>query len=232
MRVYSGTVEFVGGEHLERNALFRGEGDRVGEVGARQAGRIGDDSQHVAAQHLMRGPGEKCGVHAAGIGDQGSSRGARFGPAGRAWRRDRRWVPTAILRRFSRVLRMDGARSTSRLPIASSGQIRRDVALSISPTTNRRGCSAADARRSRLCLYSEVLMPSEQLLLPGQVSERADICQRETEAELVLVTNRSQGEAPVLKARRRNSPSYKKSAPSRYCRNPRFASKPQIGGRS
>ncbi len=73
-----GPVEFVGDDDFERDSLFAGEGDGVRQLGASQAGRIGDDGQHVVAQDLMRGPGEKSRVHAAGIGDQGASQGAEM----------------------------------------------------------------------------------------------------------------------------------------------------------
>jgi hypothetical protein len=41
---------------------------------------------------------------------------------------------------------------------------------------------------------------SEQLFLPPEISERADIGQGKVKAELVLVANRAQGKAPVFDA--------------------------------
>ena len=78
MRAYSGTVEFGGHDDFERDSLFAGEGDGIRQLGAGQAGRVGDDGQHVAAQRLMRSPGQKGGVHAAGVGDQGPAQAAEM----------------------------------------------------------------------------------------------------------------------------------------------------------
>ena len=64
------TVEFRSGDHFQRNALFVGEGDGVGQMGAGQAGRIGDDRQHVGSESAVSDPGEIRGIDAAGIGDQ------------------------------------------------------------------------------------------------------------------------------------------------------------------
>jgi len=45
------------------------EGECVFEVVSRQAGGIGNHGAHLGAERLMRGEGEKSGVHAAGVGD-------------------------------------------------------------------------------------------------------------------------------------------------------------------
>jgi hypothetical protein len=43
------TIEFAGHNNLKRDALLPGEGGRVRQLSASQAGRVGDDGQHVAA---------------------------------------------------------------------------------------------------------------------------------------------------------------------------------------
>ena len=54
-----GPVEFAGDDDFERDSLFGGKGGGVRQLGAGQAGRIGDDGQHIAAQGLVRRPGEE-----------------------------------------------------------------------------------------------------------------------------------------------------------------------------
>src|SRR5438552_14058496 len=70
-------VQFIGDDDFERDSVFAGESGGVSQLGASQARRIGNDSQHIVAQDFMRCPGEKSRVRAAGIGDQGSSQGAQ-----------------------------------------------------------------------------------------------------------------------------------------------------------
>ena len=95
-------VEFAGHDDFERDPLFGGKGGCIRQLGAGQAGRIGDDGQHVAAQGLVRRPGKKGRVHAARVGDQGPSQAAKIlveqatfgGEIGFGWHRD-------ILRRLA-----------------------------------------------------------------------------------------------------------------------------------
>ena len=72
-----GAIEFGGGDDFERNASLPGEGDRVGELSAREAGRVGDHGQHARAERLMSGPGEVGGIDSAGVGDEKASEGAK-----------------------------------------------------------------------------------------------------------------------------------------------------------
>ena len=66
-------IEFRGGDHFQRNRLFPRKINRIGKLGACQAGRIGNDRQHIGAQCLMCGPGEVSGIHPAGIGDENAA---------------------------------------------------------------------------------------------------------------------------------------------------------------
>ena len=75
-----GTIEFRGGDHFQRNRLLPRKGDGIGKLRARQAGRVGDDRQHVIPQDLMRGPRQVRRIHAAGIGDQSAAEGAKPDP--------------------------------------------------------------------------------------------------------------------------------------------------------
>jgi len=72
-----GAIEFGGWDDFEGNVLLMGEGDRVGELSAREAGRVGDHGEHVRAERLMSGPGEVGGIDSAGIGDEEASEGAQ-----------------------------------------------------------------------------------------------------------------------------------------------------------
>src|SRR5579864_7695917 len=72
-----GAIEFGGGNDFEGNVLLVSEGDRVGELGAREAGRVGDHGKHVRAERLMSGPGEVGGIDSAGVGDEQASEGAK-----------------------------------------------------------------------------------------------------------------------------------------------------------
>ena len=70
-------IQFVGQDDFERDSLFAGKSGCVGQLGAGQAGRIRDHCQHCLPG-LMRGPGKISGVHAARVGDQGSSQSAKM----------------------------------------------------------------------------------------------------------------------------------------------------------
>src|SRR5882724_9555105 len=69
-------VELAGDDDFEGDLLFSGKGGCIRQLGAGQAGRISDDGQHIAAQHLVCRPGEKCRVHATRVSDQGPSQAA------------------------------------------------------------------------------------------------------------------------------------------------------------
>ena len=64
------TVKFRGRDYFKGNRLFLGESNCIGKLGARQAGRVGDDRQHVFSQRLMRSPSQVGGVNTAGVGDE------------------------------------------------------------------------------------------------------------------------------------------------------------------
>ena len=66
---YTGDPLFAKGLDLVQET----EGARIGKLGACQAGRIGNDRQHIGAQCLMCGPGEVSGIHPAGIGDENAA---------------------------------------------------------------------------------------------------------------------------------------------------------------
>ena len=70
-------VEFAGRNNFKRNALLASEGDSVGELEAGEAGRVGDDRQQAVAEGLVSGPGQECGVSAAGVGDQSAAERAQ-----------------------------------------------------------------------------------------------------------------------------------------------------------
>ena len=62
-------IKFGGGDHFQGDRLFLGKGDCIGKLGARQAGRVGDDGQHSISQHLMSSPREVGRINSAGVGD-------------------------------------------------------------------------------------------------------------------------------------------------------------------
>ena len=66
-------VEFRSCDHFQRNGLLLRKGNRVGKLGACQAGGVGNDRQHVVPERLMCGPSQVGGIHAAGIGDEQTS---------------------------------------------------------------------------------------------------------------------------------------------------------------
>jgi hypothetical protein len=70
-------VEFGGRDDFEGDSVFSGKGDGVGEMGAGQAGGVGDYCQHVGAEFAVRDPGEIGGVHAAGVGDEDAAKVAQ-----------------------------------------------------------------------------------------------------------------------------------------------------------
>ena len=72
-------IEFRGRDHLQRNRLLPGKGNCVGKLGARQAGRVGNDRQHTISQRLMGRPRQVRGIHAAGISDEHASQFAQMG---------------------------------------------------------------------------------------------------------------------------------------------------------
>jgi len=63
-------VHFRGVDDFQRNRALPGEREGVSQLSAGQAWRIGDHRKHVVAQSLMRSPGEKRRIDAAGIGNQ------------------------------------------------------------------------------------------------------------------------------------------------------------------
>jgi len=63
-------LHLAGLQNVQRDVVFAGEGDGRGQFLAGQAGRIGDDGEHIVAQHLVSFVGEISGIDAAGIGNQ------------------------------------------------------------------------------------------------------------------------------------------------------------------
>ncbi len=74
-----GAVEFCGRDDFEGNPMFVGEGDGVGEMGAGQAGGVGDYCEHIGAEFAVRGPGEVSGVYSSGVGDEDATQVAQGG---------------------------------------------------------------------------------------------------------------------------------------------------------
>jgi hypothetical protein len=72
-------VEFGSRDDFEGDSVFIGEGDGVGEMGAGQARRIRNYSQHVFAEFAVRDPGEIGGVNAAGVGHKHAAQLAQGG---------------------------------------------------------------------------------------------------------------------------------------------------------
>ena len=66
-------IHFAGLDHLNGDPVLLREGERVLQLGARQAGRICDYSEHVLAQDVVRDPCKIRRIDAAGISDQGAS---------------------------------------------------------------------------------------------------------------------------------------------------------------
>ena len=64
-----GVFQFLRFHHFDGDSALTREGECVFEVVSRQAGGIGNHGAHLGAERLMRGEGEKSGVHAAGVGD-------------------------------------------------------------------------------------------------------------------------------------------------------------------
>ena len=58
--------------------LFARKGECILQMGARQAGGIGNHGPHTLAEHLMRRPGQKGGVHASGVRNDQPGRAARI----------------------------------------------------------------------------------------------------------------------------------------------------------
>src|SRR5208337_748700 len=65
-----GIFQFLRFHYLNRDSVPARKGERVFQVSPGQAGGIGDYSEHLAAKHLMRRPGEKSGIHAPGVSDE------------------------------------------------------------------------------------------------------------------------------------------------------------------
>src|ERR1039458_9291891 len=70
LRTYSGRSSSEVATTSRGIACSSAKGDCIGELGARQAGRIGDDGQHFVSQHLMSSPSQVGGIDAAGVGDE------------------------------------------------------------------------------------------------------------------------------------------------------------------
>src|SRR5258708_21952531 len=68
-----GIFQFLCFHNLNRNCALMRKGERVFEMSPREAGGIGNHREHLAAEHLMRRPGEKRGVHATRVGDDHTS---------------------------------------------------------------------------------------------------------------------------------------------------------------
>ncbi len=68
-----GIFQFLRFHNLDRNFTLVRKGERVFEMSARQAGGIGNHGEHLAAEHLMRRPGKKSGVHTTRVGDDQTS---------------------------------------------------------------------------------------------------------------------------------------------------------------
>src|SRR5437879_10764794 len=51
-----GTVEFRGRNHLDRDGLLLSKRQRIFKLGASEAGRVGNDRQHVARKYLTSDP--------------------------------------------------------------------------------------------------------------------------------------------------------------------------------
>ncbi len=64
-----GAIEFAGCDDAQGHAEGRGEGLRLLEIAAREAGRIGEHGEHAVAQDAMGGCGEKGGIDASRIRD-------------------------------------------------------------------------------------------------------------------------------------------------------------------
>lgn len=68
-----GAIEFRCLDDLNRKTLLFGESNRIHQLSASQARRIGDDRQHLVTEFAVGRPGKICRIHAAGISDQHSA---------------------------------------------------------------------------------------------------------------------------------------------------------------
>src|SRR6202035_1120934 len=66
-------IQFRRRNYFQRDRLLAGKTYRVGQLSARQAGRIGNNRQHFLPQGLIGRPGEISGIYAAGISDEQAS---------------------------------------------------------------------------------------------------------------------------------------------------------------
>src|SRR5580692_784170 len=65
----SGIFQLSRFHYFYRNFVLARKGERIFKMGSRQTGGICDHGAHFAAEHLMRRPSQKRGIHAAGICD-------------------------------------------------------------------------------------------------------------------------------------------------------------------
>src|SRR6266436_3642483 len=79
-------IEFGGGDDFQRDSLFPGKSNGVRQLASCQAGRIGDNRQHIVTQNLMGSPGEECGIHSAGVSHQSAAKATQPGVEGAALR--------------------------------------------------------------------------------------------------------------------------------------------------
>ena len=64
-----GIFQFLRFHHGDGNFVVAREGEGLVKMRARQARGVGDDGQHLSTEGLVRHPGEKGRVDAAGVGD-------------------------------------------------------------------------------------------------------------------------------------------------------------------
>ena len=65
-----GTVEFRGRNHLDRDGLLLSKRQSIGKLGASEAGRVGNDRQHVARKYLTSDPRKIGRINASGVGNK------------------------------------------------------------------------------------------------------------------------------------------------------------------
>src|SRR5262249_22199058 len=63
-----GLVEFVSLDNAERNSLLFGKGLRLFHVAAGKAGRVGEDSEHAAAEDTVGHGSKERGIDSTGVG--------------------------------------------------------------------------------------------------------------------------------------------------------------------
>ena len=67
------SVHFAGLDHFNSDPMFMGEGERILQLRASQAGRVCDYRQHILAQDLARAPSQIGRIDPTGVGDKGAA---------------------------------------------------------------------------------------------------------------------------------------------------------------